>query len=112
MMNRDLLSNVAERLTSSLQENEGHLDVKELLGNPGFMKILSLAVRREITVPVDLGMGYWLLESNLRDIPALSALFSVSYLLLEGVNSPLVNRARDKRVRSVPRSGGLQGVQA
>jgi hypothetical protein len=88
MLNIDLLSKVAGRLLISMRENKSHPDVRELFENARFMRILSQAIDHEINVPIDLGMGRWLLESNLRDIPELSSLFSTLYLALQGVNIP------------------------
>lgn len=98
MFDVETLSVIAEHLLASLHRHQSHPDVAELLRNARFTEILRQAICREVTVPMDLGMGRWLLESNLRDIPEVSTLFSAFYLALKGVKrpvDPLAANARD-----------------
>jgi hypothetical protein len=84
MINVDLLAGVAARLLISLRENESHPDVRELLENARFIRILRQAMDREIHAPIDLGMGRWSMESNLCVLEDVSELFAQFELALEG----------------------------
>jgi hypothetical protein len=77
-----------------MRENKSHSDVRELFENARFMRILSQAIDREITDPIDLGMGRWLLESDLRDIPESSTLLSSLYLALAVGDIPDIRAAQ------------------